>query len=103
MDNQQSSRILDGNKLLTWMYENGYFSLKAADMIANEMEKGTFDKTEDAHKARSIDEWHEDHGDVFWWTFPIQEPPYCGSPLADDWPDYHTHWTSIIVPNQPSS
>lgn len=48
MDNQQSNRTLDGDKLLTWMYENGYFSLKAADMIADEMEKGTFDKTIDA-------------------------------------------------------
>ncbi|NQX57525.1 hypothetical protein [Paenibacillus qinlingensis] len=37
-----------------------------------------------------IDEWHEDKGDVLWWSFPIQEPPYCGSPLDSDWPDYHT-------------
>ena len=49
-------------------------------------------------EARTIDEWHEDFGDVLWWTFPIQEPPYCGSPLDVDWPDYHTHWTPIIEP-----
>jgi len=44
MDNQKYERTLDGAKLLEWMYENGHFSLQAADMIADEMEKGTFDK-----------------------------------------------------------
>lgn len=53
---------------------------------------------EEATYPRPIDEWHEDFGSVLWWTFPICEPPYCGSPNADDWPDYHTHWTPIILP-----
>lgn len=26
-------------------------------------------------------EWHEDHGNVLWWRFPIEEPPYVGTPL----------------------
>lgn len=52
--------------------------------------------------ARPIDEWHEDYGDVLWWTFPIQEPPYCGSPLDIDWPDYHTHWTPLVLPAAPA-
>ncbi len=43
--------------------------------------------------ARHLDEWHEDIGDVVWWKFPMDEPAYIGSPLADDWPGYHTHWT----------
>jgi len=51
MDNQKYERTLDGAKLLEWMYENGGFSLKAADMIADEMEKGTFDKVADAFAA----------------------------------------------------
>ncbi len=51
-------------------------------------------------EVRHIDEWHEDYGDVLWWTFPIEEPPYCGSPLDSDWPDYHTHWTPIVVPEK---
>lgn len=50
-------------------------------------------------EARPIDEWHEDYGDVLWWTFPIEESPYCGTPLDSDWPDYHTHWTPIVVPD----
>jgi len=53
-------------------------------------------------EAKSIDEWHEDYGDVLWWTFPIEESPYCGSPLDVEWPDYHTHWTPIVIPTAPS-
>lgn len=50
--------------------------------------------------AKTLDEWHEDFGDALWWRFPIDEPPYCGSPLWDDWPGYHTHWTEIPVPSE---
>jgi hypothetical protein len=32
-------------------------------------------------KVRSREEWHEDYGDVLWWTFPLTEAPYVGSPL----------------------
>ncbi|WP_052092215.1 hypothetical protein NYE80_24125 [Paenibacillus sp. FSL H7-0357] len=53
-------------------------------------------------EAKSIDEWHEDYGDALWWTFPIQESPYCGSPLDEDWPGYHTHWTPIVIPAAPA-
>lgn len=52
--------------------------------------------------ARPIAEWHEDYGDALWWTFPIQEPPYCGSPLDVDWPNYHTHWTPLVIPAAPA-
>lgn len=51
--------------------------------------------------ARPLDEWGEDYGDVLWWTFPIEEPPYVGSPLDANWPGYHTHWTIINVPEPP--
>jgi hypothetical protein len=53
-------------------------------------------------ELRTIEEWHEDHGAVLWWTFPVEEPPYCGTPLDGDWPDYHTHWTTFEVPTNPS-
>jgi hypothetical protein len=33
------------------------------------------------NKARPLSEWHEDMGPKLWWRFPIEEPPYCGSPL----------------------
>ncbi|RRJ62424.1 hypothetical protein EHV15_05265 [Paenibacillus oralis] len=51
-------------------------------------------------EARPIDEWHEDYGDALWWAFPIEESPYCGNPLASDWPGYHTHWTPFVVPDK---
>lgn len=47
--------------------------------------------------ARPLEEWHEDHGFAVWWTWRdgdwLGEPSYVGSPLCDDWPGYHTHWT----------
>ena len=51
--------------------------------------------------AMPLEEWHEDYGDVLWWKFPIEEPPYVGSPLDERWPGYHTHWTPIVVPYSP--
>ncbi|PLS19105.1 hypothetical protein CVD28_01475 [Bacillus sp. M6-12] len=53
---------------------------------------------EDSLVAKPIDEWTEDDGDCLWWTFPIQEPPHCGSPLDSDFPDYLTHFTRLILP-----
>jgi hypothetical protein len=50
---------------------------------------------DELHTARPLDEWHEDEGLMLWWRFPIDEPPYVGSPLDDDWPGYHTHWSPI--------
>lgn len=52
-------------------------------------------------KARPLEEWNEDIGDVLWWKFPIEEPPYVGSPLDCAWTGYHTHWTQIRVPEPP--
>lgn len=45
-----------------------------------------------------IDSWHEDDGPALWWGFPVAEPPYCGTPLDDDFPDYLTHWTRLPEP-----
>jgi hypothetical protein len=79
-------------------------------------------------KARPLSEWCEKDGDVLWWKFPIEEPPYCGSPLdlgktvevettvrtftseeqspifrqhVGGWPGYHTHWTPLELPEEP--
>ena len=51
--------------------------------------------------ARPMEEWGEDYGDVMWWKFPIEEPPYVGSPLDVNWPAHHTHWTPIVMPQPP--
>ena len=77
---------------------------------------------------RPLSEWSEEDGNVLWWQFPIGEPPYVGTPndlgytveaemvmrrhgeqevaklireQVGGWPGYHTHWTRIIVPEQP--
>lgn len=52
-------------------------------------------------EVRPLVAWHEDVGDVLWWRFPIEEPPYVGGPLDTDWPGYHTHWSKIPVPQLP--
>jgi hypothetical protein len=52
--------------------------------------------------ARPISEWHEDKGTKLWWKFPVVEPPYCGSPGDDDFPDHVTHWTDVVVPTAPA-
>lgn len=52
--------------------------------------------------ARHANDWNEDDGPVLWWKFPITEPPYCGTPLDDRWPDYVTHWTPTPLPKEPT-
>lgn len=55
-------------------------------------------KLEDMMKPLPIDEWCEDIGPCLWWKFPIEEPPYCGTPLDCNFPDYVTHFTRLILP-----
>lgn len=54
-------------------------------------------QTPEGYMLRTLAEWHEDDGFVVWWALKngrwLGEPAYIGSPLCDDWPDYHTHWT----------
>lgn len=47
------------------------------------------------HAPMSRDAWHEDDGAVLWWKMPIKEPPYVGTPLDDEFPEYVTHWTRL--------
>lgn len=55
---------------------------------------------------RPKDEWHEDDGVVLWFRLPLAEPPYVGTPLCSDFPDYATHWCrlpDVIVPDATTS
>lgn len=53
--------------------------------------------------------WHEDYGTVLWWHFPVEEPPVVGTPDSFDRygapivKEYHTHWTPLHVPNDPTA
>ena len=51
-------------------------------------------------KARLAKHWDEDLGDCLWWDFPVEEPPYCGTPLDDDFPKYKTHFTDLHIPDE---
>ena len=53
--------------------------------------------------AIPVEQWHEDDGFCLWWKFPINEPPYSGSPLDSDWPGYHTHFTRLVCPVLPKA
>ena len=75
-------------------------------------------EAENLFRPRHISEWHEDIGPVLWWTNPITESPYAGSPLdlghtvqvdlrsschvtksmttdIGGWPGYHEWWTPL--------
>lgn len=50
-----------------------------------------------------IDQWCEDYGNCLFWRLPINEPPYCGTPLDSTWVDndldeYYTHFTVLTEP-----
>lgn len=51
-------------------------------------------------KARLAKHWDEDLGDCLWWDFPVEEPPYCGTPLDVDFPKYKTHFTELYIPDE---
>ena len=51
-------------------------------------------------EAHLAEHWNEDIGDVLWWNFPVEEPPYCGTPLDEHFPNYKTHFTTIDMPNE---
>ena len=54
-----------------------------------------------APNAQPAEEWHDDDGHVMWWTSPISEPPWVGTPNCSDWPGYHTHFTPL--PDEPEN
>ena len=69
-----------------WLHENAEISL--TEPQAEKVE------------ARLAEHWNEDIGDVLWWNFPVEEPPYCGTPLDEHFPKYKTHFSVIDMPNE---
>ena len=53
---------------------------------------------EESNEPKSLENWEESYGDCLWWSFPIEEPPYVGSPLELDFPENVTHFTRISYP-----
>lgn len=73
-------------------------SLVSLIALARAKAKATEDALDDLHRSRPKSAWGEDIGPVLWWVYPIEEPPYAGTPLDSGWPGYHTHWTPIPTP-----
>lgn len=71
-------------------------SYTLAIQLVEQIEKPQAEKVE----ARLAEHWHEDIGDVLWWNFPVEEPPYCGTPLDEHFPKYKTHFSVIDMPNE---
>lgn len=75
------------------------------NMVADAKEKKAFGEAFDVaiqaveiQIPQEVSDWHEDYGDCLWWSFPIDEPPYCGTPLDCDFPDHVTHFTRFAIP-----
>lgn len=84
---------------------------KEIDLYVSDLiDEALADEMEPLQNPRPLAEWHEDYGPVLWWTFPVNEPPYAGTPLDSDWPGYPageraaylTHWTEIPEPTEPT-
>lgn len=58
------------------------------------------------HRARPASEWTEEDGNVLWWTFPINEPPYVGTPNDSDYPrllrihNNYVFFTPLMIPTE---
>ena len=78
-------------KLLTNLEPEEFLDQLTKYGLANEPQKV---------KARLAEHWNEDIGNVLWWNFPVEEPPYCGTPLDEHFPEYKTHFTTIDMPNE---
>jgi len=91
MDIKSAVKILDVNKIIN---RNQVGFCEAADLAANVLERQI---------PQPIEDWSDDDGDCLWWKFPIEESPYCGSPLDLEWREknydgYYTHFTRLTVP-----
>src|SRR5215472_441953 len=76
---------------------HGRIRLRIGQIVQKGRPKGSempdFEAYADPHDA---DEWCEEDGPVLWWRLPVNEPPYVGTPLDDDWIEgYFTHWTRL--------
>ena len=84
-------------------YEEPYTTIECKTEEDYEGLVNVLNKYNDASTPVPLEEWGEDIGDCLWWKFPIEEPPYCGSPLDENFPDYVTHFTRLIIPKESES
>lgn len=104
----RSINIHDEADSYEWRGDGDYMPTPQEKALLEDFGHGLISQVEDAIRAlsaelvqgaRTLEEWHEDHGNVVWWAWDndrkgwLGEPAYIGKPLDSDWPDYHTHWT----------
>lgn len=87
--------IENGSMIPFMSFEQGAYSAHNKDLKLIEQ----LDQPQKV-KARLAKHWDEDLGDCLWWNFPVEEPPYCGTPLDDDFPKYKTHFTELHIPDE---
>lgn len=75
---------------------NVYTGIMLVKTYVDQLDEPQAEKVE-AHLA---EHWNEDIGNVLWWDFPVEEPPYCGTPLDEHFPEHKTHFTTIDMPNE---
>lgn len=99
LDDNLKAKI-DGDEMLTRLESLSHnASISARDRQSVQLAMGLLVPSK-PETAREFREWDEFDGDVLWWKLPVVEPPYVGTPLDDDFPDYVTHWTKIVVPQE---
>lgn len=88
---------LEATEIIKSMYkgEPTDIQIKALNMAYKALKK---------QMAEPLEDWNEEIGDCLWWKFPIEEPPYLGSPLDTTWAEleydrYYTHFTRLAIPD----
>lgn len=88
--------------LLLWNEEKELATKESAAALveANKQIENLRVMLADLLNLHPADTWSEDDGDVLWWCLPIEEPPYCGTPLDMAFPRYATHWSRVPKVNE---
>lgn len=97
-DKEKLTSHIERNQLMT---EVSMFGRTAEiDVVPSDRLLDLIDELASPVKAKLAKHWNEDLGDCLWWNYPIEEPPYCGTPLDDDFPKYKTHFTELYIPDE---
>lgn len=99
MGNEEMTFSIGEDGTLT-KYEEPYSSIECKTEEDYNRLLELLEKGKNAEKLNTIEEWNEDDGNCLWWRFPIEEPPYCGTPLDCNFPDNITHFTRLTIPKE---
>lgn len=72
-----------------------------ANRSVREVQDSSLAEIDSLTRPHLADEWTEEDGNVLWWRLPVESPPWCGTPLDEDWTGRHTHWTRLPEVREP--